>query len=163
MSSRPQCMFKQGCGPDNNFASDEKLYFRIHKECIMVDQDDGTIELNEDKLHVIQSCNRSKDCDYPYSVLYGENLDVYHHDCGYGEMLVQDIPESQITSGDVKYSYSVTHVPLENVYPHSELQIFKNDNFEEAFTKKPKNSYAWETYKIRIAESISIIQEPRDT
>ncbi|MDZ4820637.1 MAG: hypothetical protein SGJ20_16860 [Planctomycetota bacterium] len=148
-------MIRDDRGLDDDFQSNEKLFFRCKAEWI--DQN-GRIRL----AHVRapdQSVNREKfskryDVLLPIDDTSSPKL-IYW---GVASVDVQDVPTHGVSTGGLIFSFTVEHDPLENNYGHTELRAYKNnkremksDNINKAVRKE---------YRAKLAERTRIEISP---
>lgn len=88
------------------------------------------------------SCNRSKYSDSPEDVLYNVRIeDGGNHYFSWGILSIGsdmfDLFTFQINGTTRTFSLKLEHVPLDCMFPHSEIIVFENN--EKVDTSKPKS------------------------
>ena len=138
---------------DSLFDDDEELYHAC-KRCMIVDSRLDTAAIGFPNNSI--STNRSK---------YSEPQDVLDHPSrdGFGVVAwnVADIPTQAFVPKNRKaatYQLNVKHVPTEDNYAHSEIQIWKNGVFDRG-TKIKAKSLMQEIRQL-LSESSRVVTEP---
>jgi hypothetical protein len=114
-------MFRNGRSVDQQFSSNEPLFFRCKSEWI----DSGRLKSAYIRFPD-QSVNRAK---------YSKASDVLIPDTqqksrdwiywGVAQVNVNDIPSPTQSIGGVAYKFTVEHDPVDDNYGHSELRVYK--------------------------------------
>lgn len=154
MGDVPTALRRDGRPIDAEFLPGEELYFRVSAVHIHGEH------VSPASIRVpAQSVDRQKYCPVPDWVL----VPGYEH-WGVAKFFRGDVPDSMVSPspGNVRYRFTVEHVPEDENYAHSEIRAYKGD--QALFDQKLQiNDTVKKTFKMQLADKMRIIQRPQPT
>jgi hypothetical protein len=111
-----------------------------------------------------QSVNRSKYCKRPEWVLLARYPKYINWGCG--AFKVADIPtpiEIEIKPDEkLRYDFRPKHEPELYNYSHSEIKVYKRQEYEKPLSRKQVAKTVKLDFRMRLSRKILIIEQPKD-
>jgi hypothetical protein len=151
----PGALRQKGRAADQLFPAEEGLYIRF-RECA-----DGYVDVSELPAADL-SVNRSKYCKRPEWVLLARF--PKYLDFGYGVFTVADIPTpiKGLPPEYVRYDFVPRHIPEANNYSHSEIKVYRWQNYVNPLAKKQVTNEVKLRFRMLLRPRIRIIKPPKE-